>query len=205
MRYTLNDAHKANIGQKSPTLRVDARSGERVRAETPEEATMHLRPNSWRWQRRLLASVGLIGLCLAGDAQQTRPTRKSVTVEYIEARVCTPPPTLFEVNRCLPPRHRVLRAEGKAGESLIVWRVYLRDGKEIRRVKVREEVRAAAATHLRNRRAWAHRRAWRRRTQHGVPHNEGSANARQRVHAVPKRAAAQAQDAQLQGCLRATG
>jgi len=140
MGYTLNDAHKANIGQKSPTLRVDARSGERVRAETPEEATMHLRPNSWRWQRRLLASVGLIGLCLAGDAQQTHPTRKSVTVEYIEARVCTPPPTLFEVNRRLPPRHRVLRAEGKAGESLIVWRVYLRDGKEIRRVKVREEV-----------------------------------------------------------------
>jgi uncharacterized protein YabE (DUF348 family) len=44
------------------------------------------------------------------------------------------------VNRRLPPRHRVLKAEGKPGESLVTWRVYYRNGKEVRRIKVREEV-----------------------------------------------------------------
>jgi 3D (Asp-Asp-Asp) domain-containing protein len=34
----------------------------------------------------------------------------------------------------------VLKAEGKPGESLVIWRVYYRNGKEVRRVKVREEV-----------------------------------------------------------------
>lgn len=90
--------------------------------------------------RGLLMVVGVAVLCVLGCAKEPRTTQKETTTKLVEARVQTPPPTLFEVNRRLPPRHRVLKTEGKPGESLVVWRVYLRHGKEQRRVKVREEV-----------------------------------------------------------------
>jgi 3D (Asp-Asp-Asp) domain-containing protein len=90
--------------------------------------------------RGLLIGVGVAILCALGCAKEPRQVAKGATTKTLEARVQTPPPTLFEVNRRLPPRHRVLKAEGKPGESLVTWRVYYRNGKEIRRVKVREQV-----------------------------------------------------------------
>ncbi|GIV09144.1 MAG: hypothetical protein KatS3mg019_1235 [Fimbriimonadales bacterium] len=93
------------------------------------------RGGSWR---RLLFGLSLAAICALGCAKEPRNDQK-VTIKTIEAREQTPPPVLFEVNRRLPPRHRVLRAEGKPGEKLTVWRVYLRNGKAVRRVKVREE------------------------------------------------------------------
>lgn len=90
--------------------------------------------------RGLLVSVGVAMLCVVVCAIEPRTTQKGTTTKLVERRVQTPPPTLFEVNRRLPPRHRVLKTEGKPGESLVAWRVYLRNGKEQRRVKVREEV-----------------------------------------------------------------
>ncbi|BCW96481.1 MAG: hypothetical protein KatS3mg018_1963 [Fimbriimonadales bacterium] len=93
-----------------------------------------------RLWRGLLASMGVMLLCALGCAKEPRASQKGVVVQTVEARVQTPPPTLFEVNRRLPPRHRVLKTAGKPGESLVVWRVYSRNGKETRRVKVREEV-----------------------------------------------------------------
>lgn len=94
----------------------------------------------YRMWRGLLISVGVAVLCVLGCAKEPRTTQKGTTTKIVATRVQTPPPTLFEVNRRLPPRHRVLKIEGKPGESLVVWRVYLRNGKEQRRVKVREEV-----------------------------------------------------------------
>lgn len=93
------------------------------------------RGGSWRW---LLLSVGLVAICAFACAEKPRNDQKT-TVKTIEVREQTPPPVLFEVNRRLPPRHRVLKAEGKPGEKLVVWKVHTRNGKEIRRVKVREE------------------------------------------------------------------
>ena len=91
--------------------------------------------------RGLLAVMGVAIVCALGCAQATRTAPKNATTtKTVEARVQTPPPTLFEVNRRLPPRHQVLKAEGKPGESLVIWRGYYRNGKEVRRVKVREEV-----------------------------------------------------------------
>lgn len=90
--------------------------------------------------RGLLVSVGVVMLCVLGCAKEPRTHQKGTTTKIVETRVQTPPPTLFEVNRRLPPRHRVLKTEGKPGESLVVWRVYLQGGKEQRRMKVREEV-----------------------------------------------------------------
>lgn len=121
-----------------------------ARDGTPEEATMQRQKRSMRirlW-RGLLASMGVMLLCALGCAKEPRASQKGVVVQTVEARVQTPPPTLFEVNRRLPPRHRVLKTAGKPGESLVVWRVYSRNGKETRRVKVREEVRTASAAHL---------------------------------------------------------
>ncbi len=94
-----------------------------------------IRGGSWRW---LLVSIGLVMTGALGCAEKPRNDRK-VTVKTIETREQTPPPALFEVNRRLPPRHRVLKTAGTPGEKLVVWRVYLRNGKEVRRVKVREE------------------------------------------------------------------
>lgn len=93
------------------------------------------RGGSWRW---LLLSIGLVAICAIGCAEKPRNDQKT-TVKTIEAREQTPPPVLFEVNRRLPPRHRVLKAEGKPGKKLVVWQVHLRNGKEVRRVKMREE------------------------------------------------------------------
>lgn len=90
--------------------------------------------------RGLLMSVGVAMLCVLGCAKEPRTTQAGTTTKLVETRVQTPPPTLFEVNRRLPPRHRVLKLAGKPGKSLVVWRVYLRNGKEQRRVKVRERV-----------------------------------------------------------------
>ena len=104
---------------------------------------MHQRSNAIRVGigRGLLAVIGVAMLCALGCAKEPRQdTKGATTTKIVEARVQTPPPTLFEVNRRLPPRHRVLKAEGKPGESHIIWRVYYRNGKEVRRVKVREDV-----------------------------------------------------------------
>jgi len=90
--------------------------------------------------RGLLAGVGVAALCVLGCAKEPRAAPNNTVVKLVDERVQTPPPTLFEVNRRLPPRHRVLKAEGKPGESHIIWRVYYRNGKEVRRVKVREDV-----------------------------------------------------------------
>ena len=90
--------------------------------------------------RGLLTVMGVALACALGCAKEPRQASKGATTKTLEARVQTPPPTLFEVNRRLPPRHRVLKAEGKPGESLVTWRVYYRNGKEVRRVTVREEV-----------------------------------------------------------------
>jgi len=103
---------------------------------------MHQRSNAIRvgLGRGLLAVMGMAMLWALGCAKEPRQASKGATTKTLEAHVQTPPPTLFEVNRRLPPRHRVLKAEGKPGESLVTWRVYYRNGKEIRRVKVREQV-----------------------------------------------------------------
>ncbi len=93
------------------------------------------RSGSWRW---LLLSVGIVALCAIGCAEKPRNDQK-VTTKIVERREQTPPPTLFEVNRRLPPRHKVLKAEGKPGEKIVVWRVYYRNGKEIKRVKLEEQ------------------------------------------------------------------
>ncbi len=93
------------------------------------------RGGSWRW---LLLNVGLIALCAIGCAEKPRNDQK-VTTKIVERREQTPPPTLFEVNRRLPPRHKVLKAEGKPGEKIVVWRVYYRNGKELKRVKLEEQ------------------------------------------------------------------
>ncbi|MCS7190481.1 MAG: hypothetical protein NZ843_02630, partial [Fimbriimonadales bacterium] len=74
------------------------------------------RGGSWRW---LLISAGVLALCALGCAEKPRFDQK-LTVKTVEVREQTPPPTLFEVNRRLPPRHRVLKAEGKPGEKLVV-------------------------------------------------------------------------------------
>ncbi|OYT69644.1 MAG: hypothetical protein CFK49_10325 [Armatimonadetes bacterium JP3_11] len=93
------------------------------------------RGGSWRW---LLVSFGITALCALGCADKPRPDPKE-TVKIEERRELTPPPTLFEVNRRLPPRHKVLKAEGKPGEKLVIWRVYYRNGKAVRRVKLEEQ------------------------------------------------------------------
>jgi hypothetical protein len=93
-----------------------------------------------RLWRGLLVGVGVVALCALGCAKEPRTAPKGTIVKIVDERVQTPPPTLFEVNRRLPPRHRVLKAEGKPGESHIIWCVYYRNGKEVRRVKVREDV-----------------------------------------------------------------
>ncbi len=90
----------------------------------------------WRW---LLISAGIGLLCAIGCAEKPRTSRE-LTVKTVETREKIAPPTLFELNRRLPPRHRVLRSAGKPGEKLVVWRVYYRNGKEVRRQKVKEEV-----------------------------------------------------------------
>lgn len=94
------------------------------------------RGGSWRW---LLIGAGVLALCALGCAEKPRSDQK-LTIKTVEVREQTPPPTLFEVNRRLPPRHRVLKAEGKPGEKLVVWRVYYRNGKEVRRVRLEEHV-----------------------------------------------------------------
>ncbi|MFN7162133.1 MAG: 3D domain-containing protein [Fimbriimonadales bacterium] len=93
------------------------------------------RGESWRW---LLLSFGAIALCAFGCAEKLRNDQK-ITTKIVERRELTPPPVLFEVNRRLPPRYKVLKVEGKPGEKLVVWRVYYRNGKEIKRVKLEEQ------------------------------------------------------------------
>jgi len=93
------------------------------------------RGGSWRW---LLMSLGIVALCAIGCAEKPRNDQKE-TVKIVERRELTPPPTLFEVNRRLPPRHKVLKAEGKPGEKIVVWRVHYRNGKEVKRVKLEEQ------------------------------------------------------------------
>jgi len=103
---------------------------------------MHQRSNTF-WTglwRGLLVCMGAAAIGALSCAKEPRAAPKDTTVKIVDERVQTPPPTVFEVNRRLPPRHRVLKVEGKPGESLIIWRVYYRNGKEIRRVKVREDV-----------------------------------------------------------------
>jgi 3D (Asp-Asp-Asp) domain-containing protein len=104
---------------------------------------MHQRSNAIRvgLRRGLLTVMGVALLCALGCTKEPRHAPKdATTTKIVEVRVQTPPPTLFEVNRRLPPRHRVLKAAGKPGESLVIWRVYYRNGKEVRRVKIGEEV-----------------------------------------------------------------
>lgn len=93
------------------------------------------RGGSWRW---LLMCLGIVALCALGCADKPRNDQK-LTVKIEERREFTPPPTLFEVNRRLPPRHKVLKAEGKPGEKLVIYRVYYRNGKAVRRVKIEEQ------------------------------------------------------------------
>ncbi|GIV05959.1 MAG: hypothetical protein KatS3mg016_1542 [Fimbriimonadales bacterium] len=93
------------------------------------------RGGSWRW---LLVSLGIVALWALGCADKPRNDQKE-TVKIEERRELTPPPTLFEVNRRLPPRHKVLKAEGKPGEKLVIYRVYYRNGKAVRRVKIEEQ------------------------------------------------------------------
>jgi 3D (Asp-Asp-Asp) domain-containing protein len=103
---------------------------------------MHQRSNTFwigLW-RGLLVCMGAAAISALSCAKEPRAAPRATTVKIVDERVQTPPPTLFEVNRRLPPRHRVLKAAGKPGESLIIWRVYYRNGKEVRRVKVREDV-----------------------------------------------------------------
>ncbi|MCS7209949.1 MAG: 3D domain-containing protein [Fimbriimonadales bacterium] len=89
--------------------------------------------------RGLLVGLSAVVLSALGCAENPRDNHKTTT-QIVERRELTPPPTLFEVNRRLPPRHKVLKAEGRPGEKLVIWRVYYRNGKLVRRVKLEEQI-----------------------------------------------------------------
>ncbi len=93
------------------------------------------RGGSWRW-------LGLLIAMSAGSAptwaKNPRPDRETVEICVTET-VTVPFPTVFEVNRRLPPRHRALVQEGQPGQKRQYWRVVLQNGKEVRRTLVREE------------------------------------------------------------------
>lgn len=90
----------------------------------------------WRW---LSLSAGIALLCAVGCAEKPRNNRELI-VKIVDAREQIPPPVVFQLNRRLPPRHRVLKAEGRPGEKVVVWRVYYRNGKEVRRQKIEEQL-----------------------------------------------------------------
>ncbi|CUU08476.1 MAG: 3D domain-containing protein [Fimbriimonadales bacterium] len=94
-----------------------------------------LRGGSWRGF--VLAVLACAGIWVF--AQNTRNDQKTEIV-YREETVAIPFPTVFEVNRRLPPRHRVLVQRGQAGEKWVRWRVVLKNGKEVQRTAIASEV-----------------------------------------------------------------
>ncbi len=94
------------------------------------------RGGSLRWLGWALALAITMPTVWAKSPRNDQNTE--VKIEY--ESVAIEPPTIFETNRRLPPRQRVLVQEGKPGEKRIEWRITLRNGKPIKREKVSEEV-----------------------------------------------------------------
>jgi len=84
----------------------------------------------------MLALVLFVPTTWAKNPRNDQKTEVKTHTELVKIE----PPTLFETNRRLPPRQRVLVQEGEPGEKRIEWRITLRNGKVIKREKVWEEI-----------------------------------------------------------------
>ncbi|MFQ3610780.1 MAG: G5 domain-containing protein, partial [Fimbriimonadales bacterium] len=94
------------------------------------------RGGSLRWLGWVLVLALLTPPAWAKKQGNDRKTEVKVVYESVKIE----PPTLFETNRRLPPRQRVLVQQGEPGEKRIEWRITLRNGKEVKREKVWEAV-----------------------------------------------------------------
>lgn len=94
------------------------------------------RGGSLRWFGWVLMLALLAPATWAKSPRSDQKTEVKVVSESVKIE----PPTLFETNRRLPPRQRVLVQQGEPGEKRIEWRITLRNGKEVKREKVSEEV-----------------------------------------------------------------
>ncbi|MER3403209.1 MAG: hypothetical protein C4337_07970 [Armatimonadota bacterium] len=89
------------------------------------------------WRGMALLTIALLS---AWTAAQSAHNDQKTKVILKEETVAIPFPTVFEVNRHLPPRHRVLVQTGQKGEKRVVWRIVLKNGKEVQRTAIESEV-----------------------------------------------------------------
>ncbi|MEN3002594.1 MAG: 3D domain-containing protein [Armatimonadota bacterium] len=82
----------------------------------------------WRW-----CGLLLIVALSASVAAQSHRGDPSLVVYCVEKMQSIAPPTIFEVNRRLQPRQRILVQQGKPGVRCERWRVVERNGRIIER------------------------------------------------------------------------
>ncbi len=87
---------------------------------------------SWRWLG-LLFAIGAV--CAHAYPRTDQKTVEICLTETVEV----PFPTVFELNRRLPPRHKTLVQEGKPGLKRVHWRVVMKNDKEVKRTLIFEE------------------------------------------------------------------
>jgi len=88
----------------------------------------------WRWY----GSVMVLAI-VASVMAQTSPKHRTV-VYCVEKRETIPAPTIFEVNRQLQPRQRVLVQQGAPGIKRSRWRVVQCNGRILERQLLEQEV-----------------------------------------------------------------
>lgn len=94
-----------------------------------------VRGGSWRCM-----ALVLLALASALAFPQHARSDQETEIVFVEETVAIPFPTLFEVNRRLPPRQRILVQTGQKGEKRVVWRVVRKNNEEVQRTLVSEEV-----------------------------------------------------------------
>ncbi|MCS7065278.1 MAG: 3D domain-containing protein [Fimbriimonadales bacterium] len=97
----------------------------------------------WRWYGLLTALALLVGV-----EAQARQTGRSTVVYCVEKMESIPPPTIFEVNRRLQPRQRLLVQQGEPGLKRSRWRVVQRNGRLVERQLLESEVLKPPQPHI---------------------------------------------------------
>jgi len=92
----------------------------------------HSRWDALRFRQLSCGLLLVLGL-VVGAVAQTAEKRQPPVVYCVERVESVPPPTLFEVDRRLPPRQRVLVQQGEPGIRRCRWRVVQRNGRVLER------------------------------------------------------------------------
>ncbi len=97
----------------------------------------------WRWHGLLL-----ISLIFAWSEARTDAKAQSLIVYCVEKMEPIPPPAIFEVDRRLQPRQRVLVQQGEAGLKRSRWRIVERGGRIVERQLLESEVIRPPQPHI---------------------------------------------------------